>query len=68
MTNYFDKNGNYINCENLSLAEIYKRGAAEGYKKGYIDGALGSVGDKSETESVSAITDNLYDKLMRGGL
>ncbi len=30
MTNYFDKNGNYINCENLSLAEIYHRAFALG--------------------------------------
>ena len=30
--NYFDKQGNYINVENLSLAEIYK--------KGFIDGSL----------------------------
>lgn len=30
MTNYFDKQGNYINCENLSLAEIYHRAFALG--------------------------------------
>lgn len=30
MSNYFDKNGNYINCENLSLAEIYHRAFALG--------------------------------------
>ena len=28
--NYFDKNGNYINVENLSLAEIYHRAFASG--------------------------------------
>lgn len=28
--NYFDKNGNYINCENISLAEIYHRAFALG--------------------------------------
>ena len=28
--NYFDKNGNYINVENLSLAEIYHRAFALG--------------------------------------
>lgn len=26
--NYFDQNGNYINVENLSLADIYMRGAS----------------------------------------
>ena len=29
-TNYFDKNGNYINVENLSLADIYHRAFAFG--------------------------------------
>lgn len=28
MYNYFDKNGSYINVENLSLAGIYMRGAS----------------------------------------
>ena len=28
--NYFDKNGNYINVENLSLADIYHRAFALG--------------------------------------
>ena len=28
--NYFDKKGNYINVENLSLAEIYYRAFKEG--------------------------------------
>lgn len=41
MKNYFDKNGNYINIENLSLAEIYLRASEEGYKKGYVDGSCG---------------------------
>ena len=30
MKNYFDRNGNYINVENLSLAEIYHRAFALG--------------------------------------
>lgn len=30
MNNYFDKHDNYINCENLSLAEIYHRAFALG--------------------------------------
>ena len=32
--NYFDKNGNYINVENLSLAEIYHRGYQDGSEDG----------------------------------
>jgi hypothetical protein len=32
--NYFDKNGNYINVENLSLAEIYNRGYQDGAEDG----------------------------------
>lgn len=40
MKNYFDEKGNYINIENLSLKQIYERAFDEGYKKGYIDGAL----------------------------
>lgn len=39
-SNYFDDKGNYINIENLSLKQIYERAFDEGYKKGYIDGAL----------------------------
>ena len=35
MKNYFDEKGNYINCENLSLAEIYNRGAEENKKQGH---------------------------------
>ena len=38
--NYFDKNGNYVNVENLSLAEIYARASAEGYKRGYTDAKI----------------------------
>ena len=38
--NYFDQNGNYINVENLSLAEIYARASAEGYKRGYTDAKI----------------------------
>ena len=30
MKNYFDEKGNYINCENLSLAEIYHQAFALG--------------------------------------
>lgn len=30
MANYFDKDGNYINVENLSLADIYHRAFALG--------------------------------------
>lgn len=30
MKNYFDRNGNYINVENLSLADIYHRAFALG--------------------------------------
>lgn len=35
--NYFDKNGNYINVENLSLAEIYHRGYQDGAEDGLQD-------------------------------
>lgn len=48
MTNYFDDRGNYINCENLSLRKIYERAFDEGYKKGYIDGALHPTGNPAE--------------------
>ena len=34
MKNHFDKNGNYINVENLSLAEIYHRGYQDGSEDG----------------------------------
>ena len=34
MANYFDKSGNYINVENLSLAEIYNRGYQDGSEDG----------------------------------
>lgn len=37
MTNYLDKQGNYINCENLSLAEIYHRAFALGVESVAID-------------------------------
>lgn len=30
--NYIDKNGNYHNIENLTLAEIYRKGVDDGYK------------------------------------
>ena len=48
--NYFDQNGNYINVENLSLADIHKRAFEEGYKKGYIDGALQPTRMEKKTE------------------
>ena len=37
MKNHFDKNGNYINVENLSLAEIYHRGYQDGSEDGLND-------------------------------
>ena len=37
MKNHFDKNGNYINIENLSLAEIYHRGYQDGSEDGLND-------------------------------
>ena len=37
MKNHFDKNGNYINIENLSLAEIYNRGYQDGSEDGLND-------------------------------
>lgn len=37
MKNHFDKNGNYINVENLSLAEIYNRGYQDGSEDGLKD-------------------------------
>lgn len=63
--NFFDQYGNYINIENLSLAEIYLRASQEGYKKGYIDGSLGV---NRTSEGISNTADKLYDKLMKGGL
>lgn len=65
--NYFDKDGNYINVENLSLAEIYLRAAEEGYKKGYVDASIEAVRTKAEEDSISHMTDNLYNKLIGGG-
>lgn len=60
-TNYFDEHGNYINIENLSLRQIYERGFDEGFKKGYVDGALHKDTD------ISQLTDDLYNKLIGGG-
>ena len=37
MKNHVDKNGNYINVENLSLAEIYNRGYQDGSEDGLKD-------------------------------
>ena len=65
--NYFDEHGNYINCENLSLAEIYTRAAAEGYKKGYTDASISSDVAKCSAD-ITNMTDNLYDRLMNGGV
>ena len=62
MRNHFDEKGNYVNCENLTLAQIYERGMDEGYKKGYVDGALHKDTD------ISGIVDDLYTKLLGGGL
>ena len=61
--NYFDDKGNYINAENLSLAEIFNRGKAEGYKKGFVDGSLAELHSKTASETA----DNLFLKLMGGG-
>jgi len=62
MKNHFDEKGNYINCENLTLKEIYERGFDEGYKKGYVDGTLHKDTD------ISGIVDDLYTKLLGGGM
>jgi len=40
MKNHFNEKGDYINCENLSLAEIYLNASQEGYKKGFIAGSM----------------------------
>lgn len=67
MKNYFDKNGNYINVENLSLADIYKRAAEEGYKKGYIDANL-EMASAEHGADLAKLTDDLYAKLIGGGV
>lgn len=66
MKNYFDKNGNYINVENLSLADIYKRAAQEGYKKGYTDAGIEMVRTENGSD-IAKLTDDLYAKLIGGG-
>ena len=66
MKNYFDKNGNYINVENLSLAQIYHRAAQEGYKKGYTDASIEMVRADSGSD-LAKLTDDLYAKLIGGG-
>ena len=63
--NYIDEKGNYINAENLSLAEIYNRGREEGYKKGFIDGTLNRGGFIKEV-NVSDVADDCFKKLMGG--
>ena len=70
MKNYFDKNGNYINVENLSLVDIYKRAAEEGYRKGYTDACIEMVREMVGTDSgsdLAKLTDDLYAKLIGGG-
>lgn len=67
MKNYFDNNGNYINVENLSLADIYKRAAEEGYKKGYVDANIELVRTDSGSD-IAKLTDDLYAKLIGGGV
>lgn len=67
MKNYFDKNGNYINVENLSLADIYKRAAEEGYRKGYTDASIERVRTDSGSD-LAKLTDDLYAKLIGGGV
>lgn len=62
MSNHFDEKGNYINSENLTLRQIWERGFDEGFKKGYIEGALHKDGD------ISKLTDDLYSKLIGGGV
>lgn len=54
--NYFDKNGNYINVENLSLAEIYHRG----YQDGSEDGLQG-IRPKGEWEYVQRYNDDAFE-------
>ena len=61
--NYFDKDGNYVNIENLTLTEIFNRGKAEGYKKGFVDGSLAELHSKTASETA----DSLFLKLMGGG-
>ena len=61
MKNHIDDKGNYINSENLTLRQIYEHGFDEGYKKGYIEGALHKDSD------ISKLTDDLYNKLVGGG-
>lgn len=62
MNNHIDEKGNYINSENLTLRQIWERGFDEGFKKGYIEGALHKDGD------ISKLTDDLYSKLIGGGV
>lgn len=40
MSNYFDNKGNYINSENLSLAEIYHRAFALGVESVALDSGI----------------------------
>ena len=59
--NYFDDKGNYINVENLSLREIYERGFDEGFKRGYLEGAL-----HNKEMTPSEYADLYFAKLMGG--
>jgi len=68
MKNYFDENGNYINTENLSLAEIYLRASTEGYKKGYADAQLEQIRDSQEPVNIKKTADDIYKKLLGGGV
>ena len=61
MKNHIDDKGNYINSENLSLGQIYEKGFNAGYKSG-VEAA------KENGTSISEITDNAFNKIMRGGL
>ena len=50
MNNYFDKQGNYINCENLSLAEIYHRAFALGVESV-------AIGNRPQGEWIKKVDD-----------
>lgn len=77
MKNHFDDRGNYINCENLSLAEIYKRGWRSGKnssgqrmvsasklmaKLGEIKAKAGSKGVQNTIQSIIEYIDYFADK------
>ena len=70
--NYIDKSGNYVNIENLTLTEIFNRGRGEGYKAGYVHGCLSRPEldniSPSEKKNVSNLADELFKRLMGGGV